>query len=149
MVTNCLPVASHSLACRRFSPATPLISSARASNASSEPYSASHLDAVLGPTLGTPGTLSTVSPTSVWKSIINDGGTPNSSVTPATSRFLPFMVSMMVMRSLTNWLKSLSPLETMTFKPCVAATCASVAITSSASTPGTSSSGQPMSRTKR
>ena len=59
------------------------------------------------------------------------------------------MVSMMVMRSFTNWLRSLSPLETTTLMPWVLAMWAKVAITSSASTPGTSSSGQPMSRTKR
>ena len=45
--------------------------------------------------------------------------------------------------------RTLSPLETTTFNPWVAATCASVAITSSASTPGTSSKGQPIIRTKR
>ena len=53
------------------------------------------------------------------------------------------MVSMMVTRSLTSWLRSLSPLETMTSMPCAAASCASVAITSSASTPGTVSTFQP------
>ena len=66
MVTRRRPCGSQSTALRRFSPATPLISVARAINASSEPYSISHLAAVLGPTLATPGTLSTVSPTRVW-----------------------------------------------------------------------------------
>ena len=50
---------------RRFSPATPLISAARAITPSSEPYCCSHFTAVFGPTLSTPGTLSTASPTSV------------------------------------------------------------------------------------
>ena len=59
------------------------------------------------------------------------------------------MVSMMVMRSFTSWLRSLSPLETTTFMPCCAARCAKVAITSSASTPGTSNKGQPNMRTNR
>ena len=43
----------------------PLMSGAAAITPSSEPYSASHLTAVFGPTFSTPGTLSTVSPTSV------------------------------------------------------------------------------------
>src|SRR6218665_954583 len=63
------------------------------------------------------------------------GGTPNSVVTPATSRFLPLIVSTMVMCWFTNWLKSLSPLDTSTCMPCAAAVTASVPITSSASTP--------------
>ena len=75
------------------------------------------------------------------------GGTPNSAVTPATSRFLPFMVSMMVMCSFTSWLRSLSPLEITTCMPWPAAVAASVPITSSASTPGIHSTGQPSSRT--
>ena len=68
-------------------------------------------------------------------------------MTPATSRFLPFIVSMMVMCSSTSWLRSLSPLETITSTPCAAATLASVPITSSASTSGTLSTGQPSSLT--
>ena len=147
MVTSWRPVGSQSSVARRFSPATPLISPARAMSASSEPYSPSHLAAVLGPTLGTPGTLSTASPTRAWKSIIRSGGTPNSAVTPATSRFLPFMVSMMVMRSFTSWLRSLSPLEMTTCTPCRAAMQARVPITSSASTPGIASTVQPSRRT--
>jgi hypothetical protein len=54
------------IASRRFWPATPLIAAALAIRLSSEPYSSSHLAAVLGPTLVTPGTLSTVSPTRAW-----------------------------------------------------------------------------------
>ena len=53
------------------------------------------------------------------------------------------MVSMMVMCSLTSWLRSLSPLDTMTSMPCAAAVWARVAITSSASTPGTATTFQP------
>ncbi|CFP57702.1 Uncharacterised protein [Bordetella pertussis] len=53
------------MASRRLLPATPLTLSAAATSASMEPCSASHLTAVLGPTLFTPGTLSTVSPTSI------------------------------------------------------------------------------------
>lgn len=66
MVSSWRPVGNQSSALRRFSPATPLISPARATSASSEPYSISHFAAVLGPTFSTPGTLSTASPTSVW-----------------------------------------------------------------------------------
>jgi hypothetical protein len=42
----------------------PPMSAAAAMTPSSEPYCASHLTAVLAPTLSTPGTLSTVSPIS-------------------------------------------------------------------------------------
>jgi len=52
-------------AARRFSPATPLMSAAAALKASMLPYSPSHFAAVLGPTLATPGTLSTASPISI------------------------------------------------------------------------------------
>ncbi len=57
------------------------------------------------------------------------------------------MVSITVMCSFTSWLRSLSPLEMMQVMPCCAATWASVPITSSASTPGTSSTFQPSSFT--
>jgi len=57
------------------------------------------------------------------------------------------MVSMMVMCSFTSCAKSLSPLLTITSMPCEAAVAASVPITSSASTPGTSSTFQPSRRT--
>jgi hypothetical protein len=66
MVSSWRLVGSQSIALRRFSPTAPLISPARATRASTEPYSCSSFTAVLGPTLCTPGTLSTVSPTSIW-----------------------------------------------------------------------------------
>ena len=66
MDTSERPVGNQPSAWRRFSPATPLISLACWSKLSKLPYSMSHLAAVLGPTLATPGTLSTVSPTKVW-----------------------------------------------------------------------------------
>ena len=84
-VTSSRPRGSQSRAARRFSPTLPLISSACCRMASSEPYSFSHLAAVLGPTLSTPGTLSTASPVSVRKSMICPGSTPNLSRTPAAS----------------------------------------------------------------
>ena len=57
------------------------------------------------------------------------------------------MVSMMLMCGVTSCARSLSPLEMTTSTPCCAAACASVPITSSASTPGTASTVQPSSRT--
>ena len=56
---------SQSSARRRFSPTTPFTDPAAAITPSSEPCSAISLAAVLGPTLSTPGTLSTVSPIKV------------------------------------------------------------------------------------
>ena len=47
---------------------TPPISLACAMTVSRFPYCASHFAAVFGPTFGTPGTLSTLSPVSVNKS---------------------------------------------------------------------------------
>ena len=53
---------NRSSAARRFSPTLPLISAAAAMMPSRLPYSFNHLAAVFGPTLSTPGMLSTVSP---------------------------------------------------------------------------------------
>ena len=52
-------------ALRKFSPTTPVISSACATILSKVPYWLSHLTAVFGPTFSTPGTLSEVSPIKV------------------------------------------------------------------------------------
>ena len=57
------------------------------------------------------------------------------------------MVLTRVMRSLTNCAMSLSPVEITTFQPASSPALASVPITSSASTSGTTSTGQPISRT--
>ncbi len=75
------------------------------------------------------------------------GGTPNSASTPAMSRLRSFMVSMTMTCSLTSWLRSLSPLEMMVWMPCSVAMQARVPSTSSASTPGTSSTFHPSRRT--
>ncbi len=64
IVTSARAVGSQPRAARRFSPTTPPIFGAAAITPSSVSCSASHLQAVLGPTFETPGTLSTVSPTS-------------------------------------------------------------------------------------
>jgi hypothetical protein len=63
-VTSLTPSGRKSRCLRRFSPTAPPISLAWATMASSEPQASSHFTAVLGPTLGTPGTLSTLSPIS-------------------------------------------------------------------------------------
>ncbi len=63
-VTSSRPVGSQSSAFLRFSPTTPFTSSAWAITPSSEPYCWTSFAAVLGPTLSTPGTLSTASPMS-------------------------------------------------------------------------------------
>jgi len=53
--------------CQSMSNSTSLPrSSASITGARGEPYSCSHLAAVLGPTFSTPGTLSMASPTRVW-----------------------------------------------------------------------------------
>jgi hypothetical protein len=49
---------------RRLSPTLPEMSAACATMPSALPYSASHFAAVFGPTFGTPGMLSELSPTS-------------------------------------------------------------------------------------
>ena len=57
------------------------------------------------------------------------------------------MVSIIDTCALTNCAKSLSPLEITTSTPRASAARARVPMTSSASTPGTTSTGQPSSRT--
>jgi len=64
-VTSRRPVGSQSSTRRRLSPTAPLIRAAAAITPSRLPYSAIHFAAVFGPTLSTPGTLSTASPISV------------------------------------------------------------------------------------
>ena len=57
------------------------------------------------------------------------------------------MVLTRVTCSLTNCAMSLSPVDTTTFQPAASPCLASVPITSSASTSGTTNTGQPISRT--
>ena len=78
---------------------------------------------------------------------MRSGGTPNLACTPATSSVSLLIVLTRVTRSLTSCARSLSPVDTTLFTPCDSAWRTSVPITSSASMPGTSSSGQPMART--
>ncbi len=105
------------------------------------PYSASHLAAVFGPHPGTPFTLSTLSPTSAWKSITWSGRTPQSAISPAASRVTPFRRLRMVTLSLSNCRQSLSDEHRTTLCPRSAASVATVAMMSSASYPGTRSIG--------
>jgi len=63
-VTSLRPSGRKSRCRRRFSPTFPPTLSSLATRLSSVPYSVSHFTAVLGPHFSTPGTLSTVSPTS-------------------------------------------------------------------------------------
>ena len=65
MVISALAVGNHVKAARKCSPTLPVILSAFLIMPSKEPYSCSHLTAVLGPTFSTPGTLSTLSPIKV------------------------------------------------------------------------------------
>ena len=115
---------------------------------SSEPYWSSHLAAVLGPHFGTPGTLSTASPTSAIMSMISAGGTPYfSAIASSLSMRLPLMVLTRVTPGRTSWAKSLSLVETVTSRPSAAPATARVPITSSASTPSTRRMSMPSAST--
>ncbi|MCW0423687.1 hypothetical protein NB713_001630 [Xanthomonas sacchari] len=136
MVTSSRFSGSRCSAARRLSPILPLMLSAWAITPSSEPYSASHLAAVLGPHFSTPGTLSMASPISASRSTIWCGQTPNFSITAASeSMRLPLMVLTSCTPGRTSWAKSLSPVEMVTSRPSPAPCRARVPITSSASTP--------------
>ena len=115
---------------------------------SSVPYCASHFAAVFGPTFATPGTLSTASPVSVRRSSIWSGRTSNFASTPASSNVSLLIVLTILMRGRTSCVRSLSDDEMTVSMPASAACCASVPMTSSASTPSTISSGQPCARTQ-
>ena len=64
MVTSVRDSGRCSSGSRRFSPTLPGTSPALAITPSRSPYASSHFTAVFGPTFGTPGTLSTLSPIS-------------------------------------------------------------------------------------
>ncbi len=114
---------------------------------SSEPYCASHFAAVFGPTFGTPGTLSTASPVSARRSSTWSGRTPNFATTPSGSSVSLLIVLTHVTPGSTNCARSLSEVEISVSMPARFAALASVPITSSASTPSTTRSGQPFART--
>ncbi len=81
--------------------------------------------------------------------MMRSGGTPNLATTPATSSTSGGLAMVLISDtwSVTNWARSLSPVEMTTLWPAAAPTRASVPMASSASMPGTSSTGQPISRT--
>ena len=79
--------------------------------------------------------------------MMRSGATPNLALTPSMSSRSLDMVLISVTCSLTNCARSLSPVEMTTRWPAAAPTRAKVPIASSASMPGTSSTGQPNSRT--
>ena len=143
MVTSSLDNDKPPMCSRNVSPILPAISLALAITPSRVPYAFNHLAAVLGPHFGIPGTLSTLSPVSARKSMILSGGTPNFSSTPAGVSVVSLMVFTSVTLSVTSCAKSLSPVEISTDSPDASACFASVPMTSSASTPGTASSGNP------
>ena len=154
MVTRSRFIGSRASAVRRLSPTLPLIAAALAITPSRLPYSASHLAAVFGPHLSTPGTLSMASPISASRSTIWPARTPNLSITAASeSMRLPLMVLTSATDPApaagcrTSWAKSLSPVEMVTSRPCAAACSASVPITSSASTPCSRRIGMPSAAT--
>ncbi len=147
MVASCFDSDRCGIAARRFSPILPPIAAALAITFSSVPYSASHLAAVFGPHLSTPGMLSTLSPVRARKSAICSGLTPNFSTTPALSVTELLIVLTSRTCASTSWAKSLSPVEISTCMPAAAACRARVPMTSSASTPGTRSSGMPSAST--
>jgi hypothetical protein len=132
---------------RRFSPALPGSAGADATSASSEPCSASHFAAVFGPTPLMPGMLSEVSPIRARYSTICAGATPNFSFTAAASSVRFFMVSSSATPWPTSCAMSLSPVTISTGMPARRAWRVSVPMTSSASSPGSCSSGRPIAST--
>ena len=146
-VSSLRPCGSQSTVARRLSPTTPGISPACAMMLSSDPYCASHFAAVFGPTFGTPGTLSTVSPVSVSRSSTWSARTLNFASTPASSSVSLLIVFTHRMRAVTSCARSLSPVDITVSMPAAAACDASVPMTSSASTPSIISSGHPFART--
>ena len=76
--------------------------------------------------------------------MILSGPTPNFTSTDSVSSSSLVMVLMRVTLSLTNWARSLSPVETSVGMPISVACCDRVPMTSSASTSLTINNGRPM-----
>lgn len=91
--------------------------------------------------------LSEESPINARKSIISSGGMPYLSHTSCGPRMVLFMVLIRVTFGVTNCAMSLSPVLISTAWPAFSASSAKVPITSSASTPGVTSSGNPIALT--
>ena len=119
MVASCCERRRVSSPARRFSPILPGILVALSMMLSMFWYSASHLAAVFGPTFGTPGMLSEVSPTSARKSITwsaRSASTLKRSAMLAVVVTAFFMVSSRVMSAwVSSCAMSLSPLEMTTW----------------------------------
>ncbi len=126
---------------RKFCPALPLTSSARATSSSNEPNWLIHFAAVFSPTPGMPGRLSDGSPRSAAKSGYCCGLSPYFSWTfsgvKRVSSETPLVGYSTVTWSLISWNESRSPVTISTSKPAASAWVASVAMTSSASNPST------------
>ena len=139
---------SQSRILRRFSPASPVISSACASTPSSEPYFSIHLHAVLGPPCRPPGCCRSGRRSASGSRGTSPGGTPNFFFTPATSSSSFDIVLTSV--TLVDELREVLVAGRDHGAPAVALACsASVAMTSSASTPSMTSTGQPSARPPR
>ncbi len=126
---------------RRFCPATPLTSSARAISSSNVPNWLIHFAAVFSPTFGMLGRLSDGSPRRAAKSGYCRGVSPYFSTTFSgvnrVSSETPFVGYSTVTLSVINWKESRSPVTISTSNPASSAWVASVAMTSSASNPST------------
>jgi len=105
-----------------------LTSAACASRLSSVPNSLSHLAAVFGPTFGTPGILSELSPTS--REVVDDLFREylELAFTPARSSVVSVIVLTSFRRPSTSCAISLSPVETTTSRPASSPRFASVPI---------------------
>ncbi len=112
-------------------------------SASSEPNWFINSAAFFGPMPGTPGTLSDESPIRLWTSTTRSGVTPNFSSTWGSRISRPFIPSYRYTQSETSCIKSLSLVITRVASCAVQFSRASVAITSSASTPGMHNTGIP------
>ena len=97
-------------AARVFGP--PGSSSAWAITSARVPYCWSHFAAVFGPTPGTPGTLSTESPTSAWKSMTCSGRTPQSFTSASASSSSCLRRLRIFTRRDRHWRRSLSDEQT-------------------------------------
>ncbi len=140
----CSSFAAMVLAPRKLSPA---IFSDSAYKVSSPPSPCSNACAVFSPTPGTPGMLSEESPIKARKSMISEGGTPYFVTTSSGPRMVLVMVLIRVILGVTSCAISLSPVLISTGRPAFSASRASVPITSSASTPETAMSGNPIAFT--
>ncbi len=93
-------------------------SASRSTSASTVPNCCTRAAAVLGPTFGTPGTLSMSSPMSAMYSTTWSALTPSRSGTSASRVCFSFIESKSSTCSPTSCMKSLSPVMMRTLNPC-------------------------------